>query len=116
MPFSILSSLYSQAQAPLVETIKVDDNCFEMFVSSRLLDGDSQYVHEILDSGSGEKLGDVRSLWGFKYGSRYGGVGIEADGRLAYLEKTSDGKTKLRIAGPPVASVSVSNKIKKIPD
>lgn len=36
------------------------------------------------------------------------------DLKLAYLERTGDGKTKFRIAGTPVAvaSVSVSNKIK----
>lgn len=93
------------------------DSTILLEVSSRLLDGDAQYVHDIFCMETGQLIGTVRMRWGHKYGQRYGGVGTEVQGSVEYLAHMPDGRVRLRLMNSDVGrSVLVVDRQVKIPD
>ena len=74
-------------------------------------------MHDVICKKSGRLIGTVRSCWAHKYGSRYGGVGIEATGALEVIGRAPNGDVVLRIDDPSMGpNVEIRDRIAKITD
>lgn len=97
--------------------IAVTDGHVSFQISGVLQPEDSQFVHDILCAETKENIGTVRMRWAFKYGHRYGGVGVATDGGVECVWKGDGGWVKVKL--PPsstCAEVVVLPRLARIPD
>lgn len=96
----------------LTQQAVVQDGAVLFRISGILQPNDSQYVHDVLCAETGENLGTVRMMWAFKYGSRYGGVGVAVTRGLEYTWIGDNGWVKIKL--PPNSECKAVNVVPRI--
>lgn len=97
--------------------VKVKNSTVTLRYSGVLQPNDEQFVHDIVRADNGRKIGTVRMGWAFKYGHRYGGVGILLDGDIEGDWKgDSDWITVRLTRDEDCTDVLIVPRLAKIPD
>lgn len=97
--------------------VPVIDGHVVLQVSGLLEPNDSQYVQDILCQETGELIGTVRMRWAFKYGNRYGGVGIVTTKGTECVWHGNNGWVRVKLPHQSQReTVFVRSRLAKIPD
>jgi hypothetical protein len=98
-----------------VQRVAPKDDAVLFRISGVLQANDSQYVHDVICSDTGEKIGTVRMRWAHKYGHRYGGVGVATEGNVECVWQGDMGWVKIALR-KACGNVAVVPRVAKITD